>query len=63
LKVIRSYGVLQKYSRDPSRLVARRSFFLIGKDGIVRGKWIVPDGVLFSSEEILAVVRNLDGKQ
>ena len=43
--------------------MARRSFFLIGKDGIMRGKWIVPDGVLFSSEEILAVVRNLDGKQ
>lgn len=62
LKVIRSYGVVQKYSRDPSRFVARRSFFLIDKNGIVRGKWIVPDSVLLPSEEILAAVRNLEGK-
>jgi peroxiredoxin len=40
LKVIRSYGVLQHYLAEPSRLTARRAFFLIDQEGIVREKWL-----------------------
>jgi peroxiredoxin len=38
-KLIRSYGVLNERS-----MTAHRSFFLIDPQGIVRKKWIVPDG-------------------
>ena len=38
LKAIRSYGVLQ--GNEPSWLVAGRPFFLIDKEGIVRGRWL-----------------------
>jgi peroxiredoxin len=61
-KVIQSYGVLRPYPKDPSRLVARRSFFLIDQHGVVQGQWFVEDGLVFPSELILDVARKLAGK-
>jgi peroxiredoxin len=63
LKVIRDYGVLQYYVVDPSRLTARRAFFLIDKEGIVQGKWLPEkQAVLFASDPILQRARELAGK-
>lgn len=62
LKVIRAYGVVQHYD-DPSRLSARRAFFLIDKAGIVREKWLPEvQSALFPSDPILDKVRELTGK-
>ncbi len=61
LLVIRQYGILQHYTVDPSRLAAQRSFFLIDKQGIVRGQWLARGGEVFPSEPILKVARELAG--
>jgi peroxiredoxin len=42
--------------------VAKRSFFLIDKQGIVRGKWIGGDLTVFSSEALLKAAREVAGK-
>jgi peroxiredoxin len=64
LKVIRSYGVLQHYVIEPSRLVARRAFFLIDQEGIVRGRWLPEkQAELFPSEPILDRVREITGRR
>ena len=42
--------------------VAKRSFFLIDKDGIVRGKWIGEDLSVFSTEVFLKAAREIAGK-
>ena len=63
LKVIREYGVVQHYLNDPSRLSARRAFFLIDQEGIVRAKWLPEvQSALFPSDPILEKVRELTGK-
>lgn len=62
LKVIRSYGVLAHYAPDPSRLSAHRAFFLIDKEGIVRGRWFAPTVGVFSSEPILRAVQEIAEK-
>ena len=62
-KVIKSYGVLRKHPMDPSLLAARRSFFLIDKQGIVRGRWFAEDGDVFSSEPILKAAREIAGRR
>ncbi len=46
LKVIKAYGVLEGQW-------AARSFFLVDKQGIVRGKWIGEDLGVFPSEVLL----------
>jgi len=46
LKVIKAYGVLEGQW-------AARSFFLVDKQGIVRGKWIGEGGAVFPSEVLL----------
>ena len=64
LKVIRSYGVLQHLVNEPSRLAARRAFFLIDQEGIVRGRWLPEkQAELFPSEPILERVREITGKR
>jgi peroxiredoxin len=63
LRVIRAYGVLQHYVGDPDRLRARRAFFLIDKQGIVRGRWLpYKQAALFASDPMLARARQLAGK-
>ena len=61
-EVTRSYGVLMPYPKDPKRLVARRSFFLIDKQRIVRGLWLPDVRDVFPSEPILKRVREITGK-
>lgn len=64
LKVIRSYGVLQHYVNEPSRLTARRAFFLIDQKGIVQGRWLPErQAELFPSEPILERVREITGQR
>jgi len=61
LKVSWSYGVLQHYPTDPSRLAARRAFFLIDQQGIVR--WLPgKQAELFPSDPILQAARENTGK-
>ena len=69
-RTIRAYDVSQKVG-ETGRVFARQSFFLIDKEGIVRGRWVVkekePGAVvasdeLFSSEPILQAARKLVGK-
>ena len=63
LKVSRSYGVLQHYLAEPSRLTAQRAFFLIDQEGIVQGKWLPEiQAALFPSDPILERVREITGK-
>jgi len=66
-KTIRAYGV-DYYEGQTKRFYARRSFFLIDKEGIVRGFWgqrpMNPDEIwapdpLVSSEPILDLAREL----
>jgi hypothetical protein len=42
--------------------VAKRSFFLVDKDGIVRGKWVGEDLAVFSTEVFLKAAREIAGK-
>jgi len=42
--------------------VAKRTFFLIDKQGIVRGKWIGEDLAVFSSEMFLKAAQEIAGK-
>ena len=57
LQAIRSYGVLHA-----SPVMARRAFFLIDKQGVVRGRWLADDSSTFASEPILQVAREVAGK-
>jgi peroxiredoxin len=65
LGVIKRYGVLYDATGGPyaqwSGRAAKRAFFLIDRDGIVRGKWIGDDMAVFSNEEILKAARRLGG--
>jgi len=58
LNVIRRYGVLAS-----SKMDARRSFFLVDKEGIVRGKWLPDESLVFPSETVLEAVRATVGKR
>lgn len=62
-KVTRSYGVLRSHPKDPKQQVAIRSFFLVDKQGVIRGRWVVQDGIVLPSEEILSVARQIDVKR
>jgi peroxiredoxin len=42
--------------------LAKRSFFLVDKDGVVRGKWIGEDLAVFSTEVFLKAAREIVGK-
>jgi peroxiredoxin len=57
LQVIKSYGVLH-----PKQILARRAFFLIDKQGIVRGKWLAGDDDVVPSEPILILAREVAQK-
>lgn len=58
MKVIRSYGVLS----EKRQITARRSFFLVDQEGIVRQKWLPDENAVFSSEPILDAVRAIPKK-
>jgi peroxiredoxin len=58
LSVIRRYGVLA-----PSQMDARRAFFLVDQQGIVRQRWLPEDRTVLPSEPILDAVRAISGKR
>lgn len=58
-KVIQAYGV-EKRIGDAKRPVAKGSFFLIDKDGIIRGKWLPPAGEVFPNDALLDAARQLE---
>ena len=68
LEITKRYGVL--YGSTPGKIdyphlvgrMAKRAFFLVDRDGILRGRWIGEDLTVFPSEEILKVARELKGK-
>jgi hypothetical protein len=43
------------------RIIASQAFFLIDKQGIVRGRWLPGDRKPMSSEEILEIAQGLAG--
>jgi hypothetical protein len=67
--VIRAYGVVYGSTGaqvDYPGLVGRqagRAFFLVDKEGIVRGKWIGEDLAVFSSEVLLKAAQEVAQKR
>lgn len=59
LKVIEAYGV-EKRIGDAQRPVAKGSFFLIDKEGIIRGKWLPPADELFPNDALLDAAQALE---
>ena len=59
-KVMRSYGVLNEKS-----MTARRSFFLIDPQGIIRKKWIIENGAttVVYSDTLLRGIQEVIGKR
>ena len=69
LNVTKSYGVMYgttgakiDYPDLVGREIAGRSFFLVDKDGIVRGKWVGEDLSVFSTEVFLKAAQEIAGK-
>jgi len=66
LKVTRSYGVLYgavgKVEEPAFKdLIPKRAFFLVDQQGIVRGRWIGEDLVVFPSDILLKTAQELTG--
>lgn len=61
MKVIRKYGVLIRIGEE-KRPMAQPSYFLIDKQGIVRGTWIQTTKNVFPSDTFLEVVQHLEKK-
>jgi len=66
LKVTRSYGVLygavgKVEAPAFTDLIAKRVFFLVDQQGIVRGKWIGEDLEVFPSDILLKTAQQLTG--
>jgi peroxiredoxin (alkyl hydroperoxide reductase subunit C) len=57
LKVIKAYDRL-----SPSQMYAERAFFLVDKQGIIRGRWPARGDEVFSSKPILKVAQEIAGK-
>jgi glutaredoxin-dependent peroxiredoxin len=55
LDVTKAYGVM-----DGGKW--RRSFFLVDKEGIVRGRWIGEDSGVFPNEPLLKAAEEIAGK-
>jgi peroxiredoxin len=68
MKAIRDYGTV--YGETGAKVdypglegrAAGRSFFLVDKEGIVRGKWIGEDTAVFPNEPLLQAVQELPGR-
>ena len=61
LKVIRQYDVM-KHVGEAKRPMAQGTYFLVDKQGIVRGKWINPPKEVFPNDPFLKVARELEEK-
>jgi peroxiredoxin len=58
LKVIRSYGGL---SQEVALTIAQRWFFLVDRQGVVRGQWRGTKSEVFPSAAILKAIREIEG--
>lgn len=58
LTVIEAYGVLNPIAEANQR-VARAAYFLVDKQGIIRGKWLRPPGDIFPNDAILQAAHEL----
>ena len=74
LHAIRNYGVLWPDQIGPLKdgdvviehrpnTAARRAFFLVDQQGVVRGKWLIANNAFFPSEDMLKAAREISGKQ
>lgn len=61
MEVIRNYDVL-KHVGEAKRPMAKPSYFLIDKQGIVRGKWMQTSPDVFPNDTFLEVARELEKK-
>ena len=59
LNTIKSYAGL---NTQWSSTTAQRAFFLIDKEGIIRGQWLGTATDVFPTEPILEMARKLGGK-
>ena len=59
LNTIKSYAGL---NTQWSSTAAQRAFFLIDKEGIIRGQWLGTVTDVFPTEPILEMARKLEGK-
>jgi peroxiredoxin len=59
LTVIQRYGVLTHIGA-PHHPVAEGTYILIDKQGVIRGKWIKPRGVVFPNEPLLKAAQELE---
>ncbi len=68
LKTTRAYGVVYGKTTGKSDypelagLVSKRAFFLIDRQGIVRGRWIGEDMSVFPNEVLLKAAREVAAK-
>jgi peroxiredoxin len=68
LSVIKAYGVLYGATEGKNEYPhmvgrgAKRSFFLIDQQGIVRGRWLGEDLDVFASERLLQAAREMTEK-
>ena len=68
LKVAKAYGVVYGTTEGktdyPGRegMIAKRSFFLVDQQGIVRGRWVGEDLGVFPNEGLLKAVEEVVGK-
>ena len=73
LQVIRNYGVLWPDQIGPLKdggvvvehrpnTAARRAFFLVDQQGIVRGKWLIANNAVFPSEDMLKIAHEMARK-
>ena len=61
LQVIHRYAGVQPHPSDPTRQVARRTLFLIDKQGIVRGKWQGEMEEMLPADEVMKVAQDIAG--
>ena len=62
LEVIHRYGVLKRIGAA-KRPMARGAYFLIDKEGIVRGRWYNPPKEVYPSAPFLKAAREIEGKR
>ena len=58
LKTIHAYDVVQKMKKD-GRIAAKQAWFLIDKEGIVRGRWVIDNQTVISSHDLLVAAGKL----
>jgi len=69
LDVARAYGVLYGHTTWKTDYpamkdwMAKRAFFLVDRDSVVRAKWIGEDLAVFPSEPLLKAARELAGRR